>query len=36
LHQKLTNRLPDSLMAKLRQWRSAWYQRKFQLKPESL
>jgi len=36
LHQKLTNRLPDSLMAKLRQWRSAWYQRRFQLKPESL
>lgn len=36
LHHRLTDRLPDSVMSKLRELRSAWYQRKFQLKPESL
>jgi hypothetical protein len=36
LHHKITDHLPESLVAKLRSLRSAWYQRKFQLKPESL
>src|SRR5271163_3703703 len=36
LHHRLKDRLPESLVAKLRETRSAWYQRKFQLKPESL
>jgi hypothetical protein len=36
LHHKVTDHLPESLVAKLRRLRSAWYQRKFQLKPESL
>lgn len=36
LHRKLTDCLPETLMAKLRAWRSVWYHRKFQLKPESL
>jgi len=36
LHHKVMDRLPESLVAKLRSLRSAWYQRKFQLKPESL
>ncbi len=36
LHHKVTDHLPESLVAKLRSLRSAWYQRKFQLKPESL
>jgi len=36
LHHKVTDYLPESLVAKLRSLRSAWYQRKFQLKPESL
>jgi hypothetical protein len=36
LHHRLVDRLPESLSSKLRDWRMAWYQRKFQLKPESL
>ena len=36
LHHRITDRLPESFVAKLRELRSAWYQRKFQLKPESL
>ena len=36
LHHRLTDRLPESFVTKLRELRSAWYQRKFQLKPESL
>lgn len=36
LHHKLIDRLPESLAAKLRDLRSTWYQRRFQLKPESL
>lgn len=36
LHHKLIDRLPESLTAKLRDLRSTWYQRRFQLKPESL
>jgi len=36
LHHKVTDHLPESLVAKLRSLRSSWYQRKFQLKPESL
>lgn len=30
LHKSLTDRLPESLLAKLRELRSTWYQRKFQ------
>lgn len=36
LHHKFIDRLPESLAAKLRDLRSSWYQRRFQLKPESL
>lgn len=36
LHHKLVDRLPESVAGKLRDLRSAWYQRRFQLKPESL
>jgi hypothetical protein len=36
LHHKLIDRLPGSVAAKLRDLRSTWYQRRFQLKPESL
>lgn len=36
LHHQLRDRLPGSLLAKLRQLRTAWYERRFQLKPESL
>jgi hypothetical protein len=36
LHHRLRDRLPESLLAKLRQLRTTWYERKFQLKPESL
>lgn len=36
LHHKLTDRLPESVAAKLRDWRRAWYQGRFQLKAESL
>ena len=36
LHHRLRDRLPESLLGKLRQVRTAWYERKFQLKPESL
>ncbi|MGC1904109.1 MAG: hypothetical protein WA715_09840 [Candidatus Acidiferrum sp.] len=36
LHHRITDRLPESFVARLRELRSAWYQRKFQLKPESL
>jgi len=36
LQHRLADRLPESLVAKLRELRSAWYQRRFQLKPESL
>lgn len=36
LHHKIIDRLPESWAAKLREMRSTWYQRKFQLKPESL
>jgi hypothetical protein len=36
LHHKLIDRLPESFAAKLRDLRSSWYQRRFQLKPESL
>lgn len=35
LHHRLVDRLPESVVAKLRALRSAWYQRKFQLKPQS-
>jgi hypothetical protein len=33
LHHRLIDRLPESLLAKLRELRAAWYDRKFQLKP---
>jgi hypothetical protein len=36
LHRHFTDRLPESFAAKLRDLRSAWYQRKFGLKPEAL
>jgi hypothetical protein len=36
LHHRVADRLPESLAAKLRGLRSNWYQRKFQLKVESL
>jgi len=36
LHHRLADRLPESMMSKLRDLRSAWYQRRFQLKAESL
>jgi len=36
LHHRLTDHLPESLVAKLRDVRTAWYERKFQLKPQSL
>lgn len=36
LHHRLRDRLPESLIAKLRRLRTAWYERKFQLKAESL
>jgi hypothetical protein len=36
LHHKVTDHLPESLAVKLRSLRSAWYQRKFRLKLESL
>jgi hypothetical protein len=36
LHHRLTDRLPESFVARLRELRSSWYQRKFQLRPESL
>ena len=36
LHRHITDRLPESFAAKLRELRSAWYQRKFGLKSEAL
>jgi len=36
LHHRLIDRLPESMAAKLRDLRTSWYQRKFQLKAESL
>jgi hypothetical protein len=30
LHHKFTERLPESWTAKLREYRNAWYSRKFQ------
>ncbi len=36
LHRRLSERVPETFAAKLREWRSAWYRRKFQLKPETL
>jgi hypothetical protein len=36
LHHRLIDRLPESIAAKLRELRSSWYQRRFQLKTESL
>jgi hypothetical protein len=36
LHQRLSERVPETVAAKLRELRSAWYQRRFQLKPETL
>lgn len=36
LHHRLVDHLPESLVARLRQLRTAWYQRKIHLKPESL
>lgn len=36
LHHRMADRLPETVAAKLRDLRYAWYQRKFQLKPEAL
>jgi hypothetical protein len=36
LHHKLAERVPEPVAAKLRQFRGAWYQHKFQLKSETL
>lgn len=36
LHHQLIDRVPEPVAAKLRELRSSWYQRKFQLKAESL
>ena len=36
LHQKLTDRLPAKFAEKLRDMRSKWYQKRFDLKPDSL
>jgi hypothetical protein len=36
LHHRLTDRLPAKLADKLRDMRSKWYQKKFELKPDSL
>jgi hypothetical protein len=36
LHRRLSERVPESVAAKLRNLRSAWYERKFNLKPEAL
>lgn len=36
LHQRLSERVPETVAAKLRELRSAWYQRKFHLKPGTL
>lgn len=36
LHHGLVERLPESMAKKLRDLRTSWYQRKFQLKPDSL
>jgi hypothetical protein len=35
-HHRMADRLPETVVAKLRELRSAWYHRKFQLKPETL
>lgn len=35
-HRRLVDRMPESIAAKLRNLRSSWYQRKFQLNSESL
>lgn len=36
LHHKLAERVPEPVAAKLRDLRSAWYQRRFHLRPETL
>jgi hypothetical protein len=35
LHRRLAERMPESVAAKLRTWRSVWYQHKFQLRAET-
>ena len=36
LHHRLAERVPEPVAAKLRAWRSTWYQHKFQLKVDTL
>jgi hypothetical protein len=36
LHHRFVDRIPESMAAKLREMRTSWYARKFQLKAESL
>jgi hypothetical protein len=31
LHQSLASHVPESILAKLREWRTAWYKQKFHL-----
>jgi hypothetical protein len=35
LHRRLADRVPEPVAAKLRAWRGAWYQHKFQLRAET-
>jgi hypothetical protein len=35
LHNRLSEQMPESVAAKLRAWRGAWYQHKFQMKTET-
>lgn len=35
LHNRLAERMPEPIAAKLRAWRAAWYQHRFQLKAET-
>jgi hypothetical protein len=35
LHRRLSERIPESLAARLREFREAWYRRKFQTAAEA-
>ncbi len=35
LHHRLADRIPESVAGKLREWRRAWYDRRFQAMPEA-
>jgi hypothetical protein len=36
LHQKLTDRVPESVMSKIRELRQAWYSWRFQSSTEAI